>query len=55
MRTRVLLLFIFAVVSDAQMFSQTQPTAPKADTIYVHANIYTGVTGGSSFHEGNHK
>ncbi len=51
MRTRVLLLFIFAVVSDAQMFSQTQPTAPKADTIYVHANIYTGVTGGSSFHE----
>jgi predicted amidohydrolase YtcJ len=25
--------------------------APKADVIYVHANIYTGTTGSSSFHE----
>ena len=29
---------------------QTQP-APKADSIYIHANIYTGVTGASSFRE----
>src|ERR1700746_1486233 len=25
--------------------------APKADVIYVHANIYTGTSGSSSFHE----
>jgi len=31
--------------------AQTQPAAPKADTIFIHANIYTGVTGASAFHE----
>jgi predicted amidohydrolase YtcJ len=33
------------------MMSQTQPASVKADAIYIHANIYTGVTGSSSFHE----
>lgn len=33
------------------MMSQTPPTGPKADKIYIHANIYTGLTGASSFHE----
>jgi len=32
------------------MFAQNQPS-PKADIIYIHANIYTGTTGSSSFHE----
>jgi len=30
---------------------QAQPNLPKADTIYIHGNIYTGVAGASSFHE----
>jgi hypothetical protein len=30
--------------------SQTQPALPKADTIYIHGDIYTGVVGASSFH-----
>jgi predicted amidohydrolase YtcJ len=29
---------------------QKQPPKPRADTIFVHGNIYTGVTGASSFH-----
>src|SRR6266699_1435814 len=47
----VLTIVAFAIASGAQMFSQTQPAVLKADAIYIHANIYTGVTGGSSFHE----
>jgi predicted amidohydrolase YtcJ len=35
----------------SSMISQTQAAGLKADTIYLHANIYTGVTGASSFHE----
>jgi hypothetical protein len=31
--------------------SQTPASALKADAIYIHANIYTGVAGTSSFHE----
>jgi predicted amidohydrolase YtcJ len=31
--------------------SQTPASAVKADTIYIHADIYTGVAGTSSFHE----
>jgi predicted amidohydrolase YtcJ len=31
--------------------SQTPAPAVKADAIYLHANIYTGVAGSSSFHE----
>src|SRR6266481_942854 len=50
MRARILLL-ISTIFFGAQMFSQTQPAVLKADAIYIHANIYTGVTGGSSFHE----
>jgi predicted amidohydrolase YtcJ len=50
MRARVLLL-VFGTFAGPQMISQTQPSTPKADAIYIHANIYTGVTGGSSFHE----
>ena len=30
---------------------QAQKSQSPADTIYVHANIYTGITGSSSFHE----
>jgi len=35
----------------ASLSSQTAAAAVKADAIYVHANIYTGVAGASSFHE----
>jgi predicted amidohydrolase YtcJ len=34
------------------MMSQTNAASPKADTIYIHGNIYTGLAGASSFHEG---
>jgi len=30
--------------------SQNQPALPKADTVYIHGDIYTGVVGSSSFH-----
>src|SRR5258708_17612362 len=44
--------FLIPVVLFAtSMGSQTPAPVVKADTIYVHANIYTGVAGGSSFHE----
>ena len=42
------LAILFLVIIN--MFAQNQPS-PKADIIYVHANIYTGTTGTSSFHE----
>jgi len=35
----------------ACLMSSQEKSIPKADTIYVHANIYTGTTGASSFHE----
>jgi predicted amidohydrolase YtcJ len=35
----------------ASAVSQTPTPAVKADAIYIHANIYTGVAGTSSFHE----
>jgi predicted amidohydrolase YtcJ len=44
---RILALLIFAAVL---AFSQTEPALPKADTIYIHGDIYTGIIGTSSFH-----
>lgn len=41
----VVVLFTFAT-----MLAQNQ-SSPKANVIYVHANIYTGTSGSSSFHE----
>jgi predicted amidohydrolase YtcJ len=44
----------FAVLPAAFLLVTTMAqnqVAPKADVIYVHANIYTGTTGRSSFHE----
>jgi predicted amidohydrolase YtcJ len=46
---RKTLLIILALLS--AMTAQTDAPAPKADAIYVHGNIYTGVTGASSFRE----
>jgi predicted amidohydrolase YtcJ len=44
--------FLIPVVLFAtSMGSQTPAPVVKADTIYIHANIYTGVAGASSFHE----
>jgi predicted amidohydrolase YtcJ len=34
------------------LLCQEQSVPSKADTIYVHGNIYTGLAGASSFHEG---
>jgi predicted amidohydrolase YtcJ len=42
---------VFLMALSTSMVSQTQPASPKADTLYVHGNIYTGVSGNSSFHE----
>jgi len=47
-KLRFLLLATFFTPS---MISQTPTPAVKADTIYIHADIYTGVAGTSSFHE----
>ena len=46
---RKTLLIILALLPS--MTAQTEAPAPKADAIYVHGNIYTGVTGASSFRE----
>jgi predicted amidohydrolase YtcJ len=48
LRTILLISVIFLTTG---MFSQTQPSVVKADAIYVHADIYTGVMGSSSFQE----
>ena len=47
----MVLLSASMISLSASMISQTQAAGLKADTIYLHANIYTGVTGASSFHE----
>ncbi len=46
-----LLLSLFHLVrSQAQNFDQTSaPSGPKADVIFVHANVYTGVPANSAF------
>ena len=41
----------FAAILSTGAMAQSQPNSPQADTIYIHGNIYTGVTGASSFHE----
>src|SRR5216684_8201115 len=46
-----LCFLISTILLTTSMHSQTPPPAAKADAIYVHANIYTGVAGASSFHE----
>ena len=47
---RILVLVVVTSLS-ASLLSQTQSPGPKADAIYIHGNIYTGLAGGSSFHE----
>lgn len=47
-RIFVLVSTIFVSIG---IWSQTQPPMPKADAIYIHGNIYTGVAATSSFHE----
>jgi predicted amidohydrolase YtcJ len=42
---------IAAILLATSMSSQTQAPSVRADAIYIHADIYTGVTGASSFHE----
>ena len=41
---------LFILVAGSILMSQTQAPLPKADTIYIHGDIYTGVFGSSSFH-----
>lgn len=43
-------IILSAIISIGAM-SQTEAPLPKADSIFLHGNIYTGVTGTSSFHE----
>ena len=45
LRTTVFLLSMMSIAG-----AQTLPTQPKADIIFLHANIYTGVADMSSFH-----
>jgi predicted amidohydrolase YtcJ len=51
MNLRQFLAFFFcaANISGTNLMSQTT-ARPTADTIYIHANIYSGVVGDSSFH-----
>ena len=51
MMLRFLLLISSGIMLSAMAFSQAQSVAPKADAIYIHANIYTGTAGTSAFHE----
>jgi predicted amidohydrolase YtcJ len=41
---------LFAVIFSSGAVCQTEPPLPKADSIFIHGNIYTGVAGTSSFH-----
>lgn len=43
-------MVLFAVILSTGAIAQTEPPLPKADSIFLHGNIYTGVTGNSSFH-----
>ena len=51
MNLRLLFAFLFfaANIFGSDLMAQTT-ARPTADTIYIHANIYTGVVGDSSFH-----
>jgi predicted amidohydrolase YtcJ len=51
MTLRFWLVLLSAVLFGVSVMSQSQPAAPKADAIYIHANIYTGLAGASAFHE----
>ena len=42
------ILFLLCTIS--MSLAQDQPTPPRADTIFLHGNIYTGVAVASSFH-----
>jgi predicted amidohydrolase YtcJ len=46
----VFLLAVFAAVMTATAGAQTLPSQPRADVIFLNANIYTGVADTSSFH-----
>ena len=43
-------MVLFAVILSTGALAQTEPPLPKADSIFLHGNIYTGITGSSSFH-----
>jgi len=49
LRQSLAFFFFAANISGTNLMSQTT-ARPTADTIYIHANIYTGVVGDSSFH-----
>src|SRR5438270_12879184 len=52
--TEVAVSFLFAVLLSTGATAQNQAPQkplPHADSIFLHGNIYTGVTGSSSFHE----
>ena len=42
---------VVAMLLSTRTMPQAQAILPKADAIYIHGNIYTGVAGASSFHE----
>src|SRR5262249_39550107 len=44
-------VMISAMLLSNAASSQTETVFPKADTIYLHGNIYTGLAGASQFHE----
>jgi predicted amidohydrolase YtcJ len=48
--TEVFLLAIVATATMATAGAQNLPTQPRADVIFINANIYTGVVDTSSFH-----
>jgi len=48
---RGILAVISTVFICATANPQAQPALPKADAIYLHGNVYTGMAGASSFHE----
>ena len=45
----IFLFFFMPIIFATNLMAQTS-ARPTADTIYIHANIYTGVVGDASFH-----
>src|SRR5207253_9947768 len=49
--TALCLLSFLCMIQSHEVPAQEQPAQSRTDMIFLHGNVYTGVAGGSSFHE----
>src|SRR5437588_1652728 len=49
--TALCLLSFLCMIQSHEVPAQEQPAQSRTDIIFLHGNVYTGVAGGSSFHE----